>query len=58
VHPAQLGDRVIAVFEKHPIVELFGSSQPHGSVDGVVTRHIEVADKLVEKQPPQALGRS
>jgi hypothetical protein len=36
VHPAELGDRVVAVLEEHPLVELLGPLEPDGGVDGLV----------------------
>ena len=36
VHPAELGDGVVAVLEEHPVVELLGPPQPDGGVDGGV----------------------
>jgi hypothetical protein len=55
VHPAELGHRVVAVLEEHPVVELLGPPQADGGVDGLVALDVEVADELVEEQPPQAL---
>ena len=58
MHAAELGDRVVAVLEEHPVVELLGPAQADGGVDGVVAGDVEVADELVEEQPAQALGRA
>ncbi len=58
VHASELGHRVVAVLEEHPVVELLGSPEPDGRVDGEIAREVEVADELVEEQAPQALGRA
>ncbi len=58
VHAAQLGDRVVAVLEEDPVVELLGPTQPDGGVDGQVAADVEIADELVQEQPAQALGRA
>ena len=55
VHAAELGDRVVAVLEEHPVVELLGPAQADGGVDGEVAGDVEVADELVEEQAAQAL---
>ena len=57
VDAAELGDRVVAVLEEHPVVELLGPTQAHGGVDGGVAADVELVDELVEEQPAQALGR-
>ena len=56
--PAELGHRIVAVLEKDALVELLRSGQADGGVDAVVPAHVQVADELVEEQPPQALGRA
>ena len=56
MHAAELGDRVVAVLEEHPVVELLGPPEADGGVDGGVAADVEVADELVEEQAPQALG--
>ena len=58
VHAAELGDRVVAVLEEDPVVELLGPAKAHGGVDGRVAADVEVADELVEEEAAQALGRS
>ena len=55
MHAAELRDRVVAVFEEDPLVELFGPTQSHGRVDAEVARQVEIADELVEEEPAQAL---
>ena len=55
VHTAELGDGVVAVFEEHALVELFGALQPDRCVDGEVAGEIEVVDELVEEQAAQTL---
>ena len=55
---AELGHRVVAVLEEHPVVELLGPGQADGGVDAVVAADVEVADELVQEEPPQALGRA
>ena len=55
MHAAELGHRVVAVLEEHPVVELLGPAQADGGVDGLVAGDVEVADELVEEQPAQAL---
>ena len=56
VHPAELGDGVVAVLEEDLLVQLLGAFEPDGGVDGVVAADVEIADELVEEQAPQALG--
>ena len=57
MHASELGDRVVAVLEEHPVVELLGPPQPDGRVDGEIAGEVEVADELVQEEAPQALGR-
>ena len=56
VDPAELGHRVVAVLEEHPVVELLGPGQAHGGVHPVVAADVEVADELVEEEAPEALA--
>ena len=58
VDAAELGHRVVAVFDEDLLVELLRSRQPDGGVDGGVARDVELPDELVEEEPAQALGRS
>ena len=58
VDAAELGHRVVAVLDEHLLVERLGAGDPDGGVDRVVAGDVEVADELVEEQPPQALGRA
>ena len=58
VDTAELGHRIVAVLEEDPLVELLGPAQPDRGVDARVAADVEVADELVEEQPPQALSRS
>ena len=58
VHPAELGDRVVAVLAEDPRVQLLGPPQPDGGVEARVPRHVELLDELVEEEPAQALGRA
>ncbi len=58
MHPAELGDGVVAVLEEHLLVQLLGAPQSDRGVDGVVAADVEVADELVEEQPAQALRDS
>jgi hypothetical protein len=53
VHAAQLGDAVVAVLEEDPVVELLGALQADGRVDRLVAAGVELADELVQEQPPQ-----
>ena len=55
MHPAELGDGVVAVFEEHAVVELLGALQPDRRVDGEVAGDVEIADELVEEQATQTL---
>jgi hypothetical protein len=57
VHASELGHRVVAVLEEHPVVELLRPPEPDGGVDGQIAGEVEVADELVQEQAPQALGR-
>ncbi len=54
VHPAELGDAVVAVLEEDPVVELFGALQADRRVDRLVAAGVELAHELVEEEPPQA----
>ncbi len=54
--PTELGDRIVAVLEEHPVVELLGPGQAHGGVHPVVAADVEIADELVEEEAPQALA--
>ena len=53
---AELGHRVVAVLEEHPLVELLGPLETDRGVDRLVAVDVEVVDELVEEQPAQALG--
>ena len=55
VHAAQLGDGVVAVLEEHLLVQLLGPFETDRGVDRLVAGDVEIADELVEEQPPQAL---
>ncbi len=55
MHATELGNRIVAVLEEHLFVELLGSFQTDGRIDGVVAADVEVADELVEEQAPKAL---
>ena len=55
---AELGDRIVAVFDEDFFVELFRTRQPHGGVDGGVARDVELPYELVEEQPAQTLRRA
>ena len=58
VDAAELGDTVIAVLEKHPVVQFLGSAEPHGRIDGLIAADVEIVDELLQKQPPKALRRA
>ena len=58
VHSAELRDRVVAVLEEDPVVELLSTPQPDGRVDGRVAADVEVTDEFVEEEAPQALVRA
>jgi hypothetical protein len=58
VHTPELGHRVVAVLQEHPVVQLLGALQADGSVDRSIPGDVEVAHELVEEQPAQALGRT
>jgi malonate-semialdehyde dehydrogenase (acetylating)/methylmalonate-semialdehyde dehydrogenase len=49
MHPAELGDRIVAVLEEHLLVQLFGSFETDRRVDGLVAGDVEIADELVAK---------
>jgi len=55
VHPTELSDAVVAVLEEDAVVERLGPLEADGRVDGLVAGGVELADELVEEQPPQAL---
>ena len=58
VHPAQLRHGVVAVLDEDLLVEPLGPFEPDGGIERDVTGDVEVADELVEKEPPEALGRA
>ena len=58
VDAAELGDRIVAVFDEDFFVELLGALQSDGGVDGGVAGDVELAHELVEEEPAQALGRA
>ena len=55
VHTTELSHRIVAVFEEHLLIELFGPRQTGGGVDRLVAADVEIAHELVEEQPPQTL---
>ena len=55
VDATELGNRVVAVVEEHPLVELLRSIEPDRRVDRLVAADVEVADELVEEQTTQRL---
>ena len=55
---AELGDRIVAVFDEDFLVELLGARQSDGGIDGGIARDVELPDELVEEEPAQALGRA
>ncbi len=55
VDPAELGDRVVAVVEEHPLVQLLGAVEADRGIDRMVAAHVEVTDELVEEQTAQRL---
>ena len=55
VHTTELRHRVVAVLEEHLLVELLGTLQTDGGIDGVIAADVEIADELVEEQPAEAL---
>ena len=58
VDAAELCDRVVAVLDEDPLVELLGALQADRRVHRRVTGDVEVPDELLEEEPPQALGRA
>ena len=56
MHAAELGDRIVAVFEEDPLIELVGPFETQGRVERHVAGEIEVTDELVEEQSAQTLG--
>ena len=58
MHPAQLGDRVVAVFHEHFFIELLGSLQADCGINGDVARDVQIAHELVQKQPAKAFVRA
>ncbi|CAB4547804.1 unannotated protein [freshwater metagenome] len=54
----ELRYRIIAVFKENLVVELLGPTQPDRGIDGVVATDVEFANKLVEKEPSEAFGRT
>ena len=55
VDAAELGDRVVAVVEEDPLVQLLGPFEADRGVDRLVAGDVEVAHELVEEQPSQRL---
>ena len=55
VYPTELGDRVVAVVEEHPLVQLLGAVEADRGIDRMVTAHVEIADELVEEQAAERL---
>ena len=51
VHTAQLRDRVVAVLEEDPVVELLGALEADGGVDPGVAARVELTHELVEEEP-------
>lgn len=49
VDATELGDRIIAVLEEYSCVQLFGSFESDGGVNGDVALDVKVTDELVEK---------
>ncbi len=49
VDPAELRDRVVAVLEEDPLVQLLRASQADRGVDGRVARDVELSYELVEE---------
>ncbi len=58
MNPAELRDRIVAIFDEDLLVELLGARQPDRRVDRRVTRDVEVTDELVEEEAAQAFGRT
>jgi hypothetical protein len=56
VHAAELRDRVVAVLDEDLLVERLGPPEADGGVEGLISADVQVADELVEEQPPEALG--
>ena len=56
VHAGQLGHGIVAVLDEHLLVQVFGPLEADRGVDRVITRDVEIADELVEEEPPEALG--
>ena len=54
VDAAELGDRVVAVFEEHLVVEFLGASKPDRCVDGLVTLDVEFSHELLQEESTQA----
>ena len=51
---AELGDGVIAVFEKDLVVEFLGASESDRRVDGLVTLDVEFSNELLQEESTQA----
>jgi hypothetical protein len=56
VHSPELGDRIVAVFNEDSFIKFFCARNADRGIDTFVTRQVEVADELVEKQSPQTFG--
>ena len=49
---AELRYRIVAVFEEDLFIQLFRSSHPDRGVDRIIPGDIELADELIEEEPP------
>jgi hypothetical protein len=57
VNSAELRYRIIAVLKEYFVIQRFGPFQAHGRINANIASDIEVADELVEKEPPERLRR-
>ena len=58
MNATELGDAVVAVLEKHLVVELFGAAKPDGGIDRLVAFDVEVPHELLQEQTSEAERRS
>ncbi len=55
MYSAKLRNGIVAVLEKHSVVELFGALEPDARVEAEIARDVEITDELIEKEASQAL---
>jgi hypothetical protein len=57
MHTTKLCNGIVTVFEEDLVVELLGSTKTNRGIDRIVAADVELAHKLIEKEPSEAFGR-